>query len=83
MEDIPDEQIEEWRQQKELAKKKKKQNIVNSISILNERGIKYIKFSETHYRIGDYDFWPSTGKYWNKKINEKGRGIFNLLKVMK
>lgn len=32
--------------------------------------------------IGDFDFYPSTGLFRNRKTNKKGRGIFNLIKLI-
>lgn len=35
-----------------------------------------------HYRIGDFDFWPSTGKYMERSTKKTGRGVFNILKKL-
>lgn len=35
-----------------------------------------------HLVIGDFDFWPSTGLFKNRKTGKKGRGVFNLIKVL-
>lgn len=75
-----DDEGEFWRAVKEESRKKKQGNLHNSIAILDSRGIAYQQFSPVHFRVGDYDYWPSTGKFWNQKTGEKGRGVFNLIK---
>ncbi len=67
---------------KEENKKKKVLNHKNSIKILEGKGIYFTKLSEYHYRVGEYDFWPSTGKFLNRKTGTTGRGVFNLLKKL-
>ncbi len=68
---------------KEEGRIKKQNNLKNSIDILKEQGVLFKRLSETHYRIGDFDFWPSTGKFLNRKTNKYSRGVFNLLKQLK
>ena len=72
---------EMWADYKEDRKAKRKWNGESSTKILRENGIAYQVMNEGnfHYRIGDWDFWASTGKFWNLKTNEKGRGVFNLI----
>lgn len=36
-----------------------------------------------HLKVGDYDFWPSTGMFLHKKTRTKGRGVFKLVKLLK
>ncbi len=73
-----------WRRFKEQKSKKKKKNVESSLSVLQKRGINYKTLSERsrHYRIGDWNFWPSTGKFHNQKTGVKGRGVFNLIKKL-
>ena len=63
---------------------KKKQNLKSSVSILDKSRIPYRTTNGIHFIIGedgDFDFWPSTGKFIGRKNrNIKGRGVFNLLK---
>ncbi len=68
---------------REIGKERRRHNLSSSIQILKERGIEFITLSDIHLRIGDYDFWPSTGKFWNRKTNKYGRGVFNLLNKIK
>lgn len=81
-EDVSDEQIAIWAEQKEAGRLKKKRNRQQSLALLQEKGIAYVTLSEGagHYRIQHFDFWPSTGKYLNRKTNKYNRGVFNLIK---
>lgn len=36
-----------------------------------------------HLVIGDYDFWPGTGLFIHRPSQEKGRGIRNLMKLLR
>ena len=47
-------------------------------------GIEFVVLSEEckHLRVGAFDFWPSTGKFYNQKTKHKGRGVFNLMKLV-
>lgn len=70
-----------WDEEKTL---KKRSNSESSISILKENGIVYkiLSTNGPHLRIGEYDFWAGTGLWINRKSRKRGRGIFNLLKVL-
>ncbi len=83
-EDVDDEQIAVWAHQKEVSKQKKKENREKSLAILRKRNIPFITLSEGagHYRIGDYDFWPSTGKIYDRKKGKAYRGVFTLLELL-
>lgn len=76
---------EMWAERKQQSKVKKLKNIIGSLYILEERKIEYKILNESlgHYRVIDFDFWPSTGKFYNQKTKEKGRGVFNLIKRLK
>ncbi len=80
-----EEQIAIWAAQKEEGKERKKRNRAHSLAILREKGITYETLSEGagHYRIAHFDFWPSTGKYLNRKTNKYSRGVFNLIKDLR
>lgn len=67
----------------EEKRKKREANLAASIEILGVHGVTYERLSEHHLRIGDFDFWPSTGKYINRKTNRNGRGVMNLLVELK
>lgn len=77
-------EVEFYAEMKQERKKKKLQNAKSSLSLLDARGIKYEKMKgNMHYKIGDWNFYPSTGVYFNQKTYIKGRGVFNLLRELK
>lgn len=73
---------DDYKALKEFNKKKKIDNHEKSIRILMLNNIQFETLSDTHLRIGKFDFWPSTGKFWNRNKNHYGRGIFNLIKQL-
>lgn len=72
----------DWSDHREKRREKKQQNLKSSLAVLRSKGIKYETLNEGngHCRIGDWDFWPTTGKFLNIKTKEAGRGVFSLLK---
>lgn len=72
-----------WREHKEERRTKKLSNLEQSINILRDTHIEIQQFSPVHFRVKEWDFWPSTGKFWNRITGEKGRGVFNLIKRLK
>lgn len=68
---------------REDSKQRRSSNLENSTRILSERGVKFVMLSLDHYRVGDYDFWPSTGLFIHIKTKKRGRGVFNLIERMK
>ena len=76
------EEGEIWGEIKKERQEKKWQNEKKSLDILREKGIEFEVLSEesAHYRVGQFDFWPTTGKFYNQRTAEGGRGVFNLLK---
>jgi len=76
---------EMWQAIKEERRKKRWSNLEQSLKALQRVGISYqvLNADIGHYRIGDYDFWPSTGKFINRKTKYTGRGVFNLIKRIK
>jgi len=74
-----------WETMHEESQAKKASNEKNSLAILKAKGIevKVLNAGSRHYRVGTFDFWPSTGKFYNQKTGQKGRGVFNLIKLLK
>ncbi len=72
-----------WDSYHEARRGKKNQNLEYSLALFYSRGIKIKKLSTWHYRIGKWDFWPTTGKYMHIVTKERGRGVFNLLTKLK
>ena len=73
-----------FRDLKEISDTKKKDNVEKSLSLLKEKRIEVKTLNEylRHYRVGRFDYWPSTGLFWCGKTKEKGRGVFNLIKKL-
>lgn len=65
---------------KEDRKLKKEFNYGNSIEILKNNGIKFEFLSTYHIKIGEFNFWPSTGLFIHVKTKKRGRGVFNLIR---
>lgn len=68
------------------SQKKRKRNRENSTEILKSRGVEFSSHNKGAHlivtsRYGLVDFWPGTGKFIVRKSGEKGRGVFNLLKM--
>lgn len=70
----------EW---KEHKKAKKNSNLANAIAIFTREGIKFKEHTCHHWAIGDFDYWPSTGLFMNRKTKKRGRGIYKLLSIIK
>lgn len=83
-EEKQEEQVD-WAEYKKERREKKKQNLEYTTALLNKRKIEYqvLNPSYGHYRIGEYDLWATTGKFLHRPTGETGRGIFNLLKLIK
>lgn len=65
---------------KDHGKERKRYNLERSLGLLRANKVEFTKLTDHHYRIGVYDFWPSTGVYLNRETKKKGRGVFNLIK---
>lgn len=65
---------------REERKLKKRRNKDSTLSLLDEHKVEYKVLSDSHLRIAEYDFWPTTGLFIHLKTKKRGRGIFNLLK---
>lgn len=79
------EDAEIWNAIKEEGRQKRWDNRDKSLAILKERGIPIEELDEgsAHYRVDGWSFWPTTGKFYNPKTGERGRGVFNLIKRIK
>lgn len=66
---------------REHNKQKRSSNTESSTKILKEKRIAFTSFNNgVMLRVGDFDFFPSTGLFINKTTKEKSRGVFNLIK---
>lgn len=75
---------EMWAEIRADSQKKRWENVEKSLQILYSKGfpVKVINEPTAHYRVEGWDFWPTTGKFYNSKTKQKGRGVFNLIKVI-
>lgn len=64
----------------EEGKKKRASNLANSLNLLTAMGIPFRRLSPTHVRVGEYDYWPSTGLFIHMKTKARGRGIQKLIR---
>jgi len=66
------------------SQNKKKANQEWSTNYLKELGIKFVsKNNGLHLIVGEWHFWPSTGKFINHKKQVKGRGVKNFVKRLR
>lgn len=61
-------------------KEKKFQNLEYAINVLKD--YEYRQADEYLFKVGPFDFWPSTGLFINRETGKKGRGINNLLPLI-
>tara|TARA_R110000868_G_scaffold104700_1_gene288608 strand:- start:2002 stop:2259 length:258 start_codon:yes stop_codon:yes gene_type:complete len=68
---------------REESRIKKLSNLEQSTNILKEKNINFVsKNNGIHLIVGNFDFYPSTGKFINRITKKDGRGIFNLIKKL-
>jgi len=72
---------------KEIGRAKKAYNLTESTALLDQLGIEYTSKNDGIHLIitskdGFIDFWPSTGKYYDRMNEKHGRGVFRLLKLI-
>lgn len=68
---------------REEGRKKRASNLANSLNLLTAMGIPFKLLSPTHARVGEYDFWPSTGLFMHTKTKARGRGVHKLIRKTK
>lgn len=73
---------EVWAEYHQERREKKMQNLHESMIILLKNKLYPKRLSEYHYRIGKFDFWPSTGKFINRQTKKAGRGVFKLIDLI-
>ncbi len=76
-----DTEAEIWGAMREESRQRKASNLERSTELLKQRGIEFKALSSYHYRVGEYDFWASTGMFMHRATKKKGRGVFNLIKL--
>jgi hypothetical protein len=74
---------EDFKLLQELNRGRRRSNTESSTLILKENEICFTsKNNGVHLIVEDFDFYPSTGLFINRTTKERGRGIFNLLKLL-
>ena len=76
---------DDWAEYRGNNQKKRWNNYEKSVALLDDYGAEYrvCDPGTGHLKIRDeWSFWPTTGKFYNEKTGEKGRGVFNLLKLL-
>ena len=75
---------EKYREEYEEKKAKRKSNLEWSTNYLKKMGVKFeSRNNGIHLIIGEFDFWPSTGKFISRKTKKKSRGVKNLVNILK
>jgi len=79
------EQSEMWAEHKKERQAKRWQNAEQSLDLLSAHGIEYETLNKDigHYRVRGLGFWPTTGKYFDPKTGISGRGVQNLINLIK
>ena len=67
---------------REYNRKKKEKRRIFSLKSLRDAGIEYQDIGSA-LRIGDFDFWPTTGAFFNRKTRESNCGVKELIKIIK
>lgn len=77
-------EADQWKGYKKERQEKRWQNEKQSLDLLRKNGIHFECLSESvgHYRVGQFDFWPTTGKFINRLTKEAGRGVFKLIMLL-
>lgn len=77
------EYAEAFKAMKEEGRKKRASNLEASLSLLHSMQIPFEQLSPSHCRVGEYDFWPSTGLFIHTKTKQRGRGVRHLIRKVK
>lgn len=72
---------ETFKAMREHGKAKRQSNSEFSIEALKRHGVEFEMLNPhgPHLRVGEIDFWPSTGLFINRRTQKRSRGIHNLL----
>lgn len=74
-----------WNAYKEGRRLKRWKNKEQSLDVLRANSIIAVELNAScaHYRVAEYDFWPTTGKWRNQKTGDAGRGVLLLIAKIK
>ena len=75
----------DWKLMSDFLKNERYMNTVTYTEMLKQFEIEFESKNYGAHLIveGKFDFWPSTGLFINRTTKERGRGIFNLFKIIK
>lgn len=76
------EEADFWNSIKKYKQEKRNKNEADSKRILKEWEIDFIEKPNGHIIVGDWSLWTTTGKFYNHMTQQKGRGVFNFIKVI-
>ena len=72
-----------WREYKKTTKERKKVYAYQALLKLERAGLKVVKLKgDGQYRVGDFDFYPTSEKFCNQKTKQRGKGVENLIKIL-
>lgn len=75
--------IDDLRALKEVNKEQRAAALETNKAKIKALGVTVQELSPHHLRIaGRFDFWPSTEKWWDRKLNKRGSGIDKLLQLI-
>lgn len=77
------EYAEAFKAMKEEGRRKRALNLSSSLRLLAAAGVEFKLLSSTHARVGEYDFWPSTGLFIHTKTKKRNRGVQKLIRLSK
>lgn len=69
----------------EVNARRKSAQALRSLLLLEASGFKFTVLNQNgpHVRVGSFDFWPSTGRFVDRKSNKWGRTIEALLAYLR
>lgn len=73
---------ETFQAMREESQERRQSNCIRSLLKLKESNVPFKVLSPEHLRVGDFDYWPTTGLFIHLKTKKRGRGVHNLLKAV-
>ncbi len=63
---------------------KRRRNTESSTRILSDSGIEFRSYNNgAHLLVDEFDFWPSTGLFIDRQAGTRGRGVFNMIDIIR
>lgn len=69
----------------EHKKDKKQSNLEFSTNKLKEENIHFTSHNSGYHLVVEdvFDFWPTTGKFINRETGASGRGVSNIINILR